>query len=184
MKRNAWLWLVVCVGMTGAVHGMRLAEAGGKVNIAKAGDYLELSHDSEGRLVVDRLPLYRSGKVRYFSAGIGIEERAVQYPPFSLKVVFTAGGKPFLADVAVTIQSAKGAPVLTIPREQVQGPWLFIDLPAGVYDVTATQGAKLQRLKGIKVEPGKQKVAYLRWLEDPGTLADRQREGDVVKVEQ
>ena len=37
-----------------------------------------------------------------------MEERQAEYPPFSLKLVFTAGGKPYLAGVDVTIKPAKG----------------------------------------------------------------------------
>lgn len=172
MKHRWGLCVILCMVVMGAAGGMRLAEAGSKVSIGESGDYLELSHESEGRTVVDRLPLHRSGNLRYFSAGIGLEERTAEYPPFSLKLVFTAGGKPFLAGVAVTIQPAKGGSVLTIPREQVEGPWLFVDLPAGIYDVTAIHGDKLQSLKGIKIEPGKQKTVHLRWTEDRGLPAN------------
>lgn len=172
MKHTTGLCVMLWMVVTGAAGGMCPADAGGKVSIGEAGEYLELSHESEGRTVVDRLPLYRSGSLRYFSAGIGVEERTAEYPPFSLKLVFTAGGKPFLAGVAVTIQPANGGSALTIPRDHVEGPWLFVDLPTGVYDVTAVHGDKPQTLKGIKVESGKQKTVYLRWVEDRGIPAN------------
>lgn len=148
------------------------SEAGGVAKVSDSGEFIELSHDAEGRTVVDRLSLYRSGNVRYFSAGVGVEERMADYPPFSLKIVLTAGGKPFLAGASVTIRPAKGGSPLTIPREQVEGPWLFVDLPAGVYEVTAMHGDRAQRLKSVKVEAGKQHVVYLRWNEDPGIPAN------------
>jgi hypothetical protein len=99
-----------------------------------------------------------------------LEEREATYPPFSLKLVFTAGGKPYLTGVDVTIQPAEGAPAVTIPipREQVEGPWLFVDLPSGTYDISATYGEHKQALKGIKIVGGKQKTVYLRWAEDTG----------------
>jgi hypothetical protein len=99
---------------------------------------------------------------------VGLEERAAEYPPFPLKVVFTAGGKPYLSGVSVTIQSAKGGTVLTVPPDQVEGPWLFVDLPAGDYDVMAAHRDNKQGLKGVKVEAGKQKIIHLRWTEDRG----------------
>lgn len=156
------LW--VCVD-----GGVGLAEESGAVaRIGATGEVVELSHQVDGRTVVDALPLHRVGTVRYFSAGVGLEERAAEYPPFSLKLVFTAGGKPYLSGVSVTIQPAKGGAAVTIPQDLVDGPWLFVDLPAGVYDVTATHRDSTQGLKGVKVEAGKQKVIHLRWAEDRG----------------
>lgn len=155
------LW--ACVG-----GGIGFADSGAVARIGVGGDVLELSHQVDGRTVVDKLPLHHAGAVRYFSAGVGLEERTAEYPPFSLKMVFTAGGKPYLSGVSVTIQPAKGGTALAIPQDQVEGPWLFVDLPAGVYDVRATHRDSQQGLKGVKVEAGKQKVIHLRWAEDRG----------------
>lgn len=142
------------------------AEGSPVAKIVPSGDYLEF--EQNGRSGPERLPLYRSGGVRYFSAGIGLEERSASYPRFSLKLVFTAGGKPFLSGVAVTITPARGGKPIAIPSEQVEGPWLFVDLAPGLYDVTATYGNDLQRLKSVKVESGKQRVVHLRWAHDHG----------------
>ena len=45
----------------------------------------------------ERLPLYHSGTVRYFSAGIGEVERTANYPPFSLKLVLSTIGTPVIS---------------------------------------------------------------------------------------
>jgi hypothetical protein len=142
------------------------AEGGLLARIVPSGDYLEFEQD--GRPGPERLPLYRTGGVRYFSAGVGLEERSASYPAFSLKLVFTAGGKPFLSGVAVTITPARGGKAIVIPREHVEGPWLFVDLAPGLYDVTASYGNDLQRLKGVKIETGRQRVVHLRWARDHG----------------
>ena len=134
--------------------------------IGESGEFLELEFQVNGQGSKGSLPLYRAEAVRYFSAGVGIEERSAEYPPFSLKLVFTAGGKPFLAGVAVTIQPAQGGPPINIPQEHVNGPWLFVDLPSGTYHVTAIHAARTQGLKGIKLEAGKTKTVHLRWSED------------------
>ncbi|HEY6085247.1 MAG TPA: hypothetical protein VIU63_07605 [Nitrospira sp.] len=136
--------------------------------IGASGDALEFEQRVNGETVKGSVPLYTSAGVRYFSAGVGLEERAAQYPPFALKIVLTAGGKPFLTGVAVTIQPAKGGTAIAIPSEQVEGPWLFVDVAPGLYDVTATDGEYMQRLHAVKVEAGKQKVVYLRWEKDRG----------------
>ena len=165
MKRSV-LWVVGLSIMFNG--GVGLADGGAVARIGVSGEFVELSHQVEGRTTVDLLPLHRVGDVRYFSAGIGLEERAAQYPPFSLKLVFTAGGKPFLSGVSVTIQPVKGGAAVTIPQEQVEGPWLFVDLAPGVYDVTAIHRDRKQGLKGITVAAGKQKTVHLRWAEDLG----------------
>ena len=165
MKNGVGFIVALWVLSSGALC---LADGGVVARIGSTGEFLELSHQADGRTVVDLLPLHRAGDVRYFSAGVGLEERTAEYPPFSVKMVFTAGGKPFLTGVAITIQPAKGGARLTIPQEQVEGPWLFIDLAPGVYDVTATHRDSQQGLKGITVEAGKQKTIHLRWREDRG----------------
>ncbi len=158
------LWSSLCGGMS-------LAEEGSVARIGESGEFLELEYQVNGQRSKDSLPLYRAEGVRYFSAGVGIEERTAEYPPFSLKLVFTAGGKPFLAGVAVTIQSAKGGPPINIPRDHVNGPWLFVELPSGTYHLTAIHADRTQGLKGVTVEAGKMKTVHLRWPEERGDVA-------------
>ncbi|HEV2173183.1 MAG TPA: carboxypeptidase-like regulatory domain-containing protein [Nitrospira sp.] len=161
-----WVGLALALWFS-AEEGLLHAEGGLIARVGQSGEFLELEQ-SNGQVIKDYLPLYRAGGVRYFSVGVGLEERQAQYPPFSLKLVFTAGGKPYLAGVDVTIQPAKGAAAITISREQVEGPWLFVDLPPGTYDISATYGQHKQALEGIKVVGGKQKTVHLRWAEDTG----------------
>ena len=154
--------------------GPAAADSGMVARIGQSGDVVEfLQQAGNGQAVTYQLPLYRSGAVRYFSAGVGIEERHASYPTFSLKLVFTAGGRPFLTGVDVSIRPAKGGEAIHIDHERVEGPWLFVDLPSGIYDVSASQGERRQELKGIKVEAGKQTTAHLRWVEDMGVLRER-----------
>ena len=153
------LWSSVCGGVS-------LADEGSVARVAESGEMLELEYHVNGQVSKDSLPLYRADGVRYFSAGVGIEERTAKYPPFSLKLVFTAGGKPFLSGVAVTIQSAKGGPSINIPPDHVNGPWLFVELPSGTYHLTAIHAERTQGLKGVTVEAGKMKTVQLRWPEE------------------
>lgn len=146
--------------------GISFAEEGSVFRAVESGEFLEMEYQVDGQRSKGSLPLYRSDGIRYVSAGVGIEERSAEYPPFSLKLVFTAGGKPFLAGVAVTIQPAKGGPPMTIPRDHVNGPWLFVDLPSGTYHLTAVHGDRIQGLKAVKLEAGKTKTVHLRWAEE------------------
>jgi hypothetical protein len=136
------------------------------VRIAPTGDALELEIPTEIGPQKDSIPLYRKGTIRYFSTGIGQVERQAAYPPFSLKLVFTAGGKPFVTGVTVTLRDAKGETALSIPADHITGPWLFIDLPEGAYEVTASLGGQAQVMKSIKVSSGKVTTQHVRWSED------------------
>ena len=169
MNGRVSLVLAIWLGLHG---GGALAEGNPVARIGQSGEFVEIEQEINGQVFKNFLPLHQAGGVRYFSAGVGLEERAAEYPPFSLKLVFTAGGKPFLAAVDVTIQPDQGGAAIRIPHEQVAGPWLFIDLPSGTYDISAGHAGRIQELKGIKVEGGKQKTVHLRWAEDPG-LAGR-----------
>ena len=164
IRRMVWMAGLVLL----AVGGMSQAAEAPVATIGPSGDTVDLSHRVGDQTVVDHIPLYRTGAVRYFSAGVGLDERAATYPPFSLKLVFTAGGKPFLTGVSVTIKPAKGGVAVTIPADQVDGPWLFVDLPAGSYELIAVHRDREQGVKGIKIEAGKQKELQIRWSEDRG----------------
>lgn len=162
-------FILVMAMWLGLQAGFDSAEGNTVARIGQSGEVLELEQQIDGKVLKNYLPLHEKGGVRYFSAGVGLEERSAEYPAFSLKLVFTAGGKPFLAGVDVAIQPAKGGAALRIPREQVEGPWLFVDLPSGIYDITATHGDRTQVLKGVNVSAGKQRIVYLRWAEDRGS---------------
>lgn len=140
------------------------------------GEAVELEIPTDIGVQKERLPLYRSGTVRYFSAGIGLVERTAEYPPFSLKLVFTAGGKPFVSGVAVMLRRGTDGTVLTVPKEQSTGPWLFIDLPDGVYEVAATLGGVTQQVKDINVRKGHVLTQHIRWAEDRSPALPAQAE--------
>lgn len=151
-----------------APEGLVCAEGNSTARVAPSGEYLDLQRSTDGQIVKNYLPLYQSGKIRYFSAGVGLEERQAEYPPFPLKLIFTAGGKPYLTGVEVKIVTSQGETVASIPKEQMEGPWLFVDLPSGIYDITAT--------KGVRIAAGKQKTLYLRWPEDTGATVNLSNE--------
>ena len=172
MERHGVSGRVVILVMSGSLGvslwlaGMDLAAAGVVTRVLASGDGIELEIPTDIGPQKEVIPLYRSGTIRYFSAGIGQVEREATYPPFSLKLVFTAGGKPFVTGVTVTLRAAKGATVVTVPGEQVTGPWLFIDLPEGTYELVATLGGQKQQVKGITITRGHVTTQHVRWAED------------------
>ncbi|MCC6968111.1 MAG: hypothetical protein IT391_17710 [Nitrospira sp.] len=153
--------------------------AGGSTVVARVlsdEEAVELEIPTDIGVQKERLPLYRSGTVRYFSAGIGQVERAANYPPFSLKLVFTAGGKPFVSGVAVTLRQATGGTAVTVPQEHNTGPWLFIDLPDGTYEVSATLGGVTQQVNNLTVRRGHITTQHVRWAEDRSPALPAQAE--------
>ncbi len=135
--------------------------------VTPSGDGIAVEYsDEDGAKSVLTIPLHKAGDVSYFSTGTGLEERAAKYPPFPLKLIFVAGPKAYLSQVAVTITDAKGAVKLQVPGEQVTGPWLYVDLPSGIYTVTASRDGRDQVKSQVTVAKGGVKILYLRWKEN------------------
>lgn len=108
-------------------------------------------------------PLYEQDGIRYFSAGIGKEERSLPYPPYALKLIFVKGDRAFLASVFLEIRTKDGNEVITIPAKEVQGPWLFIDIPNGNYLIKATSSDGKTLEKSVKISKNSSSVVHFRW---------------------
>lgn len=131
-----------------------------------SGGGIELEYTAaDGIIAKTMIPIYRVGAVRYFSAGVGVEERAAQYPPYPLKLVFLAGPRAYVTQVAVIIKGTQGNVNLLVPGEQVTGPWLFVDLPAGTYDITAIRRDKSEIRQKVEIGAGGSRTVYCRWKE-------------------
>lgn len=166
LQRSLFAVMSGILGVGLWLAGPGYVAAGVVTHVLPSGEAIELEIPTDIGPQKEIIPLYHSGPIRYFSAGIGQVEREATYPPFSLKVVFTAGGKPFVTGVSVTLRNAKGAMILTVPQEQVTGPWLFMDVPEGTYDMVATLGGQTQQVKGIHVRRGRMTTQHVRWTED------------------
>jgi len=123
---------------------------------------LELSLPSGSIPQTLTFPLYEQGSIQYFSAGLGKEERSLAYPPFPLKFIFVQGERAFLAGVAIRV-SQDGTPLLNIPGEEVEGPWLFMNIPTGTYEVSGTDSTGTTIKKTITVQPDKSTVVHFRF---------------------
>ena len=83
----------------------------------------------EGRTAQDR---------RFVAGGVGLEESEplkAMAPSFPLTIVVASPTGAYLADTHVTIQDARGQPVLDT---QLYSPYLLVDLLPGRYDIEAT----------------------------------------------
>ena len=143
-----------------------VSEAAIESRVTPTGEEIELEYtDESGTTHKAMIPIHRAGTIRYFSAGMGQEEREAKYPPFPLKLIFVAGPRAYTSQVAITIADAKGEVLLQVPREQVSGPWLFVDLPAGTYDITADRSDHPQIKQRVEIGAGRVKTVHLRWKE-------------------
>ena len=137
------------------------------VRVTTSNDSLELQISEDGGTPVkETIPIHRMGSIRYFSAGIGLEERSAHYPAFPLKLVFVAGPKAYLSQVSVTITDREGKVHLQVPPKQVTGPWLFLDLPPGNYDISAEGPGKASIKEHVTLSAKETKTIYLRWKEE------------------
>jgi len=108
-------------------------------------------------------PLYEQESIQYFSAGLGKEERSLTYPSFSLKLIFVQGERAFLASVSVHIAKEDGTTLLRIPGKEVEGPWLFVNIPEGTYNVSGTNSNGTTVEKIISIQTDKPIVVHFRW---------------------
>jgi len=106
------------------------------------------------------VPVQKYESVRYYSAGVGIDERLQLPQLFPLRVIFRTDKGNLLCDAEVTI-SAKGT---TVFRGRAQnGPWLVVDLAPGTYDIQAVQDGKAQAAKGVRLTAGKKRTVFMTW---------------------
>lgn len=110
-----------------------------------------------------KFPLYEQNNIQYFSAGLGKEERSLSYPPYPLKLIFVKGSRAFLTTVSIELLHHDGTTLISIPGEEVQGPWLFLNLPAGKYVIKATDSSGTTLEKTINLATKKTATVHFRW---------------------
>jgi hypothetical protein len=85
--------------------------------------------------------------ISYLTGGVTLDERqemADQRKNFSLLLKLAAKSGKYLGDSSVTVTNAKSAVVF---EGTTDGPWLFMNLPAGNYKVTVKNGDVSQSQK-------------------------------------
>lgn len=108
-------------------------------------------------------PLQYQGTVAYLTGGVGQSEaHAMQAaaPGYPLQMEFVeheAGQNAFLAGVRVSIENSRGREVLGTTTE---GPFLFVDLPAGRYTIVAENGEAIQERQVAVPGQGTRRVVF------------------------
>ena len=74
---------------------------------------------------------------------------------------------PYISGVTVTLSSVKEGEILAVATE---GPWFYIRLPAGTYDITANFKGQTKRVKNLSLTKDKKVQQIFIW--DLGTQAE------------
>ncbi len=99
----------------------------------------------------------------YLFGGVGSDEREAmeaRAKGYNLKLVFAEKHGAFVSGVMVMISTAQGAEIDTLTTE---GPWFYIRLPPGDYNVKATLKGQAKQVRGIRVEKDKRVQQSLLW---------------------
>ena len=98
---------------------------------------------------------------RYLSTGVGEEERAMPQPKdYSLKLILATRDGCYLA--FVTLKVFKGSELIaTIPSQEVKGPWVYMDLPAGSYKIIGIRKNGQKSEVYVKVPSRGMKTVYM-----------------------
>ena len=97
--------------------------------------------------------------IRYMSGGVGLEERTAMENAasgYNLELVFSIAAGNYLSRVDVMIEDADGKVILS---EQANGPWFFVDLPKGSYEVSAIENGT-KRSRNVQVGGARQRVLF------------------------
>lgn len=136
-----WRWLMIPVTIVGmVVYAMSIYSA--------EEDYLK--RESQGGIA-------------FLSGGVGQHEREVlkeMGKDYSLKLIFSNRKGEYLSNVMVTVFDQKDEKILLTVS---LGPWLFIDLPTGVFHLEASYQGDRRKVPQIRIEKGTQKIHAIQW---------------------
>jgi hypothetical protein len=99
----------------------------------------------------------------YMTGGITIEERqrmSEQSSEYNLKLIFAENAGIYLADVKVAIENDQGEQIGNVTSP---GPWFFIQLPPGKYDVKATFDGRTMAVRKVPVSKSQQSARIFHW---------------------
>ena len=154
---HIFLLIFMCIGVPHVVHALPVSDE------PQVADHITIQHPANGASTSYTLPIYQMGDIRFISAGVGLEERRANYPPFPLKLIFAQTHGAYLSSVSVTIKDMAGEVILEIPEDQISGPWLFLDLKPGTYQITAVRRDGTAVKHKVQLKEGKKRVTYFHW---------------------
>ena len=99
----------------------------------------------------------------YIAGGVSSDEREMmeeRAKGYNVKLAFAEKRGPYLSDVAVVIQDAKGTEMVSLTTN---GPLLYIQLLPGTYTIAATFQGDTKRIKELRVPKDKRVSRILNW---------------------
>ncbi len=85
--------------------------------------------------------------IPYACTGVAESKEYPQWRSYPLKLVFTASGRAYVADVQVRMMDADKKEILKVT---CGSPWLLVKLPSGSYTVEAqAQGTSVQKAEVV-----------------------------------
>lgn len=99
----------------------------------------------------------------YLYGGVGSDEREIieqRGKAYNVKLSFAAKGGTFLSDVMLVIADSKSGELFSLVTD---GPLFFIQLPPGIYIVTAKFRNETKVIKALAVEKNKSIRRTLIW---------------------
>jgi hypothetical protein len=102
----------------------------------------------------------------YLSGGVGADERLAleeRAKAFNVKLVFADADGAYVANVQLEIADGKGEAILSTTTT---GPWFYIQLPPGIYNVKATFGGQSKEIKKLLVS--NDRITHQVFVWDPG----------------
>ncbi len=93
------------------------------------------------------------------STGAGSNTR-IDYPGYSLKLIFAERDGPYVAGIDVTIFDGNGKKVVDAFSA---GPWFLADLAPGTYRVVAKRKGGAETAAAVTISPDRQKRVFLTW---------------------
>ncbi|HSB06566.1 MAG TPA: carboxypeptidase-like regulatory domain-containing protein [Thermodesulfobacteriota bacterium] len=105
----------------------------------------------------------KTKNITFLSGGVSEPERKnleEMGRNYSLKVIFSNESGEYPSEVTVTIFGQEGESILTTVSN---GPWFFINLPSGTYDLEVSFQKNRKRISEVIIEEKSQTVIGVRW---------------------
>jgi hypothetical protein len=99
------------------------------------------------------------GNVTYETGGVGLEERAAMQKSikdYNVRLVFANTKGWYLSSIPVQI---KGTDEKVLLNKESNGPWFWVSLPQGSYEIVASRGNK-QEVHKIDVSKAPQNIEF------------------------
>ncbi len=138
MKRQSLLILLLILGMVACIYLIYLAEE----KFVNRETAVNITFLSGGVSEPERKSLEEIGR------------------KYSLKVIFSSEREEYPSRVAVRISGRNGKTILTTVSN---GPWFFINLPSGTYDLEFRWHEDKKDISQLKIDEKRQTVIDVQW---------------------